>query len=272
MQRSYSERFSHHYQPIVGINDGKISHYEVLLRAHPDSKELNSSVFQYIESIEKTGEIAELDKWNIAVLSKQVDRKFHAFGHPCSVNLSATTVQQPGFCDYIKNILSQMTNPHLLHFEITESQPIRDFKLINNFTEIIHHFGSEVAIDDFGAGYAEFSYLDKINADIVKIDGAYIRDILRNKESKDFVIKTVLAAKEKNIKVIAEYIEDASIQDVLKKLGVNLGQGYLYSKAMPTPPSQQIISTNINESIHSVEIENQLEKDSSVKINSLLKI
>ncbi|MNF19826.1 Cyclic di-GMP phosphodiesterase Gmr [compost metagenome] len=247
MNNQYNKVFSQFYQPIVNIRDGGIDHYEILLRPQENSGQSSLSILQYIMSIEKTKEIEQLDKWNIVELARKMQSPIHAFGFPCSINVSPMTIQSDGFCDFIKGVMSGMNTPDKLHFEITETAEIVDFDKVNEFIEIAREFGSKVAMDDYGSGYSNIDALKRLDVDIIKIDQKYVKDCLRDSGHRQFIIDTVAYAKENNKTVVAEFVEDPSVAALLNRIGVDCGQGYLYGKAEKRPESNQKIQENMNQ-------------------------
>ena len=116
-----------------------------------------------------------------------------------------------------------------LVIEIVESEGIDNFEEVISFIRDIKDIGCKIAIDDFGTGYSNFEYLIKLKADYLKIDGSLIKNIHKDKNIHTVVSTIVNFAKNLNMKVIAEFVEDEEIYDVLKKLDVDYSQGYFFS-------------------------------------------
>lgn len=264
MNKQYSNIFSQFYQPVMNIKEGGISHYEILLRPQDESKYSALSIFQYIMSIEKTGEIELLDRWSINEMARKMELPFHAYGFPCSINLSPLTIQGDGFLDYLHGVMSNMKHPERLHFEITETSEILDYEKVNNFISMVKTFGSEVAMDDFGTGFASLDSLRRLDVDIIKIDQMYVRDCLRDSEHRKFISDTVDYARGNNKKVVAEFVEDPSIEKLLLKMGVDCGQGYLYGKAEKKPESHASIQNNIRKANETMGFEAKQDKENSI--------
>ena len=264
MKAPYSDMFSQFYQPIMNIGDGSISHYEVLLRPKDGSSLSNISILQYISSIEKTGEIEMLDRWNVQEMARKMESPFHAYGYPCSINLSPQTIQNPTFCEYLDEVMSTMKNPRRLHFEITETSEIIDFNKVNEFIKIAKKYGSEVAMDDFGSGFSSLDALKKLDVDIIKIDQMYVKDCLKNEEHRSFISETVIYAKNNKKKVVAEYVENPAIEKLLQKMGVECGQGYYYGKAEQRPESHSQIMSNIHSRDDNLKIESKFKIESGL--------
>lgn len=114
-------------------------------------------------------------------------------------------------------------------FEIVESESIEKFEQVRNFIEKVKSYECKIAIDDFGTGYSNFEYLLKLNADYIKIDGSMIKDIDTSKEAEIVVSTIVGFAKKMGIKTIAEFVENESILEKVKEMGIDYSQGYYFS-------------------------------------------
>jgi EAL domain-containing protein (putative c-di-GMP-specific phosphodiesterase class I) len=115
-------------------------------------------------------------------------------------------------------------------FEIVESESIENFEEVEDFIVQVKSYGCKVAIDDFGTGYSNFEYLMKLKADYIKIDGSMIKDIDTSLNAQIVVSTIVSFAKKMGIKTIAEFVENESILNKVKELGVDYSQGYYFSQ------------------------------------------
>ncbi len=118
-------------------------------------------------------------------------------------------------------------------FELLEDEQVKDFQIVKDFILLVKTFGCKIAIDDFGTGYSNFERLLEYKPDILKIDGCLIKDLDTNSYSKSVVRTIVSFAKEQNIKTIAEYVENETIFNIVKELGVDYTQGYYFSEPKP---------------------------------------
>jgi len=116
-----------------------------------------------------------------------------------------------------------------LVIEIVESESIENFEEVMHFINKVKSYGCKIAIDDFGTGYSNFEYLMKLKVDYIKIDGSMIKDIDTNKDAQVIVSIIVDFAKRMGIKVIAEFVENESILNKVKELGIEYSQGYHFS-------------------------------------------
>ncbi|WP_264783468.1 EAL domain-containing protein, partial [Escherichia fergusonii] len=99
--------------------------------------------------------------------------------------------------------------------------------------ELLHNSGLKIAIDDFGTGYANYERLKRLNAEIIKIDGVFIREIMTDSLDKMIVKSITDLAKAKSLSVVAEFVETEEQKELLFSLGVNYLQGYLIGKPQP---------------------------------------
>ena len=113
-----------------------------------------------------------------------------------------------------------------LILELTETTAVTDIQDAQRFIETMQKLGCTICLDDFGSGFATFSYLKHLNVDILKIDGQFIRDLPSNQENRAFVRAMADVAKGLKKTCVAEFVEDAQTLAMLSDLGVELAQGY----------------------------------------------
>lgn len=222
--------FSLYFQPIVNLKTMDASHYEILCRFE------EGDTMEWVMFGEDIGMAADFD---IAVCERAINFvSFKAGGTKTrfSINLSGQSIQDDIFCEKLKEMLAKDSNlKNRLMFEITESSHITDLERVNNFITDLKTEGYQVALDDFGAGSASFQYLQELEVDHLKIDGKYIRKILSSQRDLTMIKNLTQMAKDLDIKVVAEFVEDKEQLIALKELGVDYGQGYLFGKPSPKP-------------------------------------
>ena len=148
-----------------------------------------------------------------------------------SINLSGRTIEEGSLANVIiDQIDSSGIEPSRLIFEITETSSISNISKANQFFSKLKEKGCRVSLDDFGSGFASFSYLKYLQVDTLKIDGEFILDLPSNKENQVFVKSMIDIANSLHIDCVAEYVEDIETLKVLRELGVNYAQGYLFGK------------------------------------------
>jgi len=111
-------------------------------------------------------------------------------------------------------------------FEITESQEISDYKLINKFIQYVKEYNVKIAIDDFGSGYANFEHILNMDADYIKIDGTLIKNIDTDRNSYIITEAIINFSKKLGRKTIAEFIHNKKIYNIVKRLGADYSQGF----------------------------------------------
>jgi EAL domain-containing protein (putative c-di-GMP-specific phosphodiesterase class I) len=115
-----------------------------------------------------------------------------------------------------------------LMVEITETAMIHDLGRMSAFVDMLRDVGCTVAIDDFGAGYTSFSHLKKLRVDVLKIDGAFVKDLPNDHQGRVLIKSMIEMAKAFGLKTIAEWVGDAQTAQFLRDSGVTYLQGFLY--------------------------------------------
>ncbi len=147
---------------------------------------------------------------------------------PClfGVNLSGASLKDPAFRDMLLTRLQNepAVGPHLC-FEITETAAIGNLSVVNGFIEALRGFGCSFALDDFGSGLSSFNYLKNLSVDYLKIDGAFVRDIVINPVDRAMVEAVHRIGHLLGLKTVAEYVESDATLALLRQLGVDYVQG-----------------------------------------------
>ncbi len=162
-----------------------------------------------------------------------IDKSFDAFEDnklEFSINLSIEDTMNGEIFKYILEKLKHSKASNRVTFELLESEAIQDFKRVERFIVEVKRHGAKIAIDDFGSGYSNFSYLTKMSIDFIKIDGSLIRDIDVDRNSLIVVEAIVEFAKKLGIKTIAEYVYSSMVMDRVKDLGIDYSQGFYVDK------------------------------------------
>jgi EAL domain-containing protein (putative c-di-GMP-specific phosphodiesterase class I) len=116
--------------------------------------------------------------------------------------------------------------PRRLQVELTETSAVSDLHDAQRFIEALRQTGCSVCLDDFGTGFSSFAYLKHLRADVLKIDGLFIRDLPNDRDNQVFVKAIVDVARGMRKTTIAEFVEDAETLAMLRRFGVDLVQGY----------------------------------------------
>ncbi len=215
-----------YFQPIINNKTKKIEKYESLVRLiNEDGEVLSPFVFL---------DIAKKGKYYAQITHLVLENSFNALKNTnmdISINLSALDIEKPLTREKLHTLLEEnKKDANRIVFELLEDEKIKDFEVIKSFITEIKSYGAKIAIDDFGSGYSNFERLLNYQPDILKIDGSLVKNIETNSYSLS-VVKTIVAfAKEQNIKIIAEYVENENIYNILSSLGVDYSQGYYFGK------------------------------------------
>ncbi len=226
-----NDRLSLHTQPIRSLASGGIERYELLLRMTGDDGELLPAA-SFIEVAERSGMVQELDRWVVAQALELLAERERS-GKPVSlhVNLSGASLIDVSVIEFIERRLDEgEADPSRCTFEITESARVNDYDAAAGFADRLTEFGCQVAIDDYGAGFGPFHYLRKIPFDLIKIDGAFIRDMPNSDADQLTVQAIVQIARGLGKTTIAEYVQDDITAQMLREYGVDLAQGYHLGK------------------------------------------
>ncbi|HET6999567.1 MAG TPA: EAL domain-containing protein [Solirubrobacterales bacterium] len=214
-------------QPIHSLASGGIERYELLLRMTGDDGELLPAA-SFIDVAERSGMVQELDRWVVARALELLAQREQA-GEPVSlhVNLSGASLTDISVLEFIERRLDEGdADPSRCTFEITKTARLDDYETAAGFADRLTEFGCEVAIDDYGSGFSPFHYLKEIPFDVIKIDGAFIRDMPRNDADQLTVKAIVEIARGLGKTTIAEFVQDDETIRMLREYGVDMAQGF----------------------------------------------
>ena len=230
-----NQEFVLHYQPKVSLSTGMVTGAEALIRWHDPLSGLVPPG-QFIPILEETGLIHEVGLW---CLRKVVDdyRRWSTTGLasvPIAVNVSPVQLGSPEFMAEIRQISTIDLHASAgLELEITESVIMADVKQVVASLEAIRNMGVSIAIDDFGTGFSSLSYLSKLPVDTLKIDRSFIIDMTAGPQGMALVSTIINLAHALRLKVVAEGVETEEQSRLLRLLGCDEMQGFLFSKALP---------------------------------------
>ena len=233
-----------YYQPIVNLNDGQILSAEALIRwEHPDWGMVSPDEFIYLA--EESGAIIDIGRWLLRKVCKDYKnwKEKGLMDIKVSVNFSGIELLEKDLVKNIKNSIDEwQLDPKFLIMEITEGVLIQNSKKAISDIKTLQSYGIQVAIDDFGTGFSSFLSLHSFDADIIKIDKTFVKELPRNGINTS-IIKSIFAlSKENKIKLVVEGIEDWDQLNFLRNLNCNVGQGYLFSKPIPSKDFEEILA------------------------------
>jgi len=229
--------FEAHFQPIVDIETGVPSGFEALMRMRHPRKGLMSPA-GIVRVAEETGTIDQIGNLILEDAIGNLARVSRLSGMSeayVAVNFSPLQFE-PGLPARLAGLLGRYgIQPSRLVVEITEAVLMHDNPEIRTILNEIHHFGSRIALDDFGTGYSSLSYMSRFPVDIVKIDQSFVRSLTDKAgdigSKNRMLVEGISAISHKmNCKVVAEGVETEEQRMLLKQMGIDYAQGYLFSK------------------------------------------
>lgn len=229
------DRFSLHAQEIRGVlPNGSPQHYELLIRMHAqDGAPIMPTTF--IPAAERYELMSQIDRWVLReVLERQAARIAAIPGLVVSVNLSAQSLNDPGFVPFIETLIrtSPLTPPKIT-LEITETAAITHLAAASHTINLLRKLGCAVALDDFGTGLSSFNYLKHFPVDYVKIDGSFICALKESAVDRAIVEAIHEIAQKLGSRTVAEYVEDMKIFDLVREIGIDYAQGYGIGRPRP---------------------------------------
>ena len=221
--------FALHYQPIVDLRTGAVSHFEALARFGTDGPS---------GAIHMAEELGLIEQFDLAVLEKALQRmRQPGYGLiKVAVNVSAASLANDAYVARVLRLTEADPTDHCrLKIEVTETAALADLGAADRRLRALRQAGIQVCIDDFGSGSASFDYLRGLSVDSVKIDGHFVRELDSNARSRTLIAHLVELCGSLKLTTIAEMIETESEADALRAMGVDHGQGWLYGKPTADP-------------------------------------
>ena len=224
-------RFLLYYQSLQSLQapgDDEARHVELLLRLRDEDGQLVPPG-AFIPAAERFGLMQQLDRWVVETAFANFDR-LTADGRPvdlCAINLSAQTVEDDGFANFVLDRLQRHGVPaDRICFEITETAAVASMIRVVDLMGQLRKAGCRFSLDDFGAGMASFGYLKNLPVDYVKIDGSFIRNLETDPVSASIVRAVTEIGHQLGLKVVAEWVGDERTVEVLRRAKVDYAQGF----------------------------------------------
>lgn len=232
------------FQPLMRIDAGRPKGFEALIRwMHPSRGYVTPVVFLPIA--EETGMIVPLGRWVLMEACTHAQRwsEFSAEPLSVSVNVAAKQLDSETLIDDVRAALEHSgLSPSRLIIEITESDVMRDLDVALAKLNALKALGVRLAIDDFGTGYSSLSHLQFFPVDELKIDRSFIQRIDDGDREAAFVRTIVSLAKSLRVDVVAEGVEEPAQLQFLRTVGCDIGQGYLYSRPLPSEEVERFVT------------------------------
>ena len=223
------------YQPKIDIHRNKIVGVEALLRwKHPTMGFI--SPLDFIPVAEDSGLIVPIGEWVLKTAFRQL-KQWHNDGFTeltVAVNLSSAQLSRPGFEDFIAEALGEAgLEAHMTELEITENMAMENIDSAISVLDGLKCMGVSIAMDDFGTGYSSLNYLRRLPIDIVKIDKSFVREIPDSAEDVSIASTIIAMAQSLKLSLIVEGVENVRQLNFFRQQGINIVQGYLFSKPVP---------------------------------------
>jgi diguanylate cyclase (GGDEF)-like protein len=243
-----ADEFTAHYQPVVDLQANAIIGVEALVRwRHPQRGLVTPGAF--ISVAEGSDLIAQIGRRVLVEACTQGRRWQETFPQDAlqyvSVNISARQLQSQGFVDELQEIIQHSgIRPESLVLEITESMLMEHVDWSLERLLALRKLGVRLALDDFGTGYSALSYLHQFPFDILKIDRSFISKISEESNSDALVRAIVAMGNSLGMSTIAEGIETTTQLAELRRLGCHFGQGFYFSRAVPSAEIGELLANS----------------------------
>ncbi|KXB32070.1 hypothetical protein AT959_03135 [Dechloromonas denitrificans] len=224
-----------YFQPKISAGSGELVGAEVLLRwQHPEMGMV--SPVNFIPLAEESGLIHPISEWLLDVVCRQL-ADWLADGQALasvSINLSAESFFERGLVELIDEALARHgIPPGLLIVELTESVLMRDAEAARRVIDALRALGVRIALDDFGTGFSSLGYLNRFAIDEIKIDRSFITDLASDRTERALVQAVIDLGHALGLKVVAEGVETAEQAALLRRMGCDIFQGFLFARPMP---------------------------------------
>jgi len=228
------DEFELHFQPIVSLHDGSISHYEALLRLVEQPGGGLIAPGRFLPAAERYGLISEIDRMVLGRVTRLLGREDALAGATVAINVSALSVTDGAMLTVIDRSLARHgVDPSRLAIEVTETAAISDMGRAKAFCAGVLELGCGLALDDFGAGFGSFQYLKQLPFSHLKIDGDFIRNLPSSRTDQLVVRALARIVRGMGRETIAEFVGDAPTLAMLQAYDVDYAQGYEVGHPQP---------------------------------------
>lgn len=222
------DRIVPYFQPILDCQTGELHAYEALARLVTENGEIISAGM-FIDAADKYGISLNLDHVMLRKVTAFMAEHRSQTGRMPTVfvNLTPVEIQRRDILQYAENLCQQYGIPPAnLVFEVTEREAISDLSNMRTFLSKLREKGFSFALDDFGSGYNSFHYLRELHFEYVKIDGAFIANILNSMVDSVLIENLNRLCQQLNMKTLAEFVESQEVMEKLRTLGIDYAQGF----------------------------------------------
>jgi EAL domain-containing protein (putative c-di-GMP-specific phosphodiesterase class I) len=239
------DEFYLHYQPKIQAGSHEMVGMEVLLRWH--NAELGMvPPDQFIPVAEQSRLILDIGDWVLEEAMKQ-NLAWQRQGLPLlpiAVNMSAVQVHQHDFVPRLISRMARLGYPgSRLELELTEGVVMEGATPVRRYFEQLRQLGVKISIDDFGTGYSNLGYLSRFPLDALKIDRSFVTNIHQHQDNQQIVKAIIQLARSLSLSLVAEGVENSEELAFVESLGVEVVQGYHFSRPLPSDELTQFLGS-----------------------------
>lgn len=239
------DQFTMFYQPKIDLTNGKVLGAEALMRwNHPEWGPIapaefipvaeRSSLIHRLFDISLRSALERAREWNQAGIAPGI----------VAVNVSCANLRRDDFSRRVRTLMAELPiAPVELELEITESLLLDDEELFASRMRQLKAIGVRLAIDDFGTRYTGFNLLKRLPLDAMKIDCCFIRGVHRSQDMRVLCSAIVAVAKQMKLRTVAEGLEDREELEVMREIGCDAGQGFLFQRPLPPNEFEKFLRT-----------------------------
>jgi diguanylate cyclase (GGDEF)-like protein/PAS domain S-box-containing protein len=229
--------FRLYWQPIVSAYgvDGRGPAMEVLVRLADESGREMAPV-DFLRAAERYRLMVLIDRWVVQTTLTALGRGGITLAgeRSLAINISGQTLADGQFLEFVVDCFDRTgVNPAQVCFELSEASVVANMEHARRFVGVLHGMGCQFALDDFGSNLGSFSNLKNLPMDYLKIDGSFMRNLARDSVNQAMVAAMIKLARTLNFKVIAEHVEDASVVEAARSMGIDYLQGYAIGRPQP---------------------------------------
>jgi len=246
------DQFQLHYQPFVRLSDRALLGFEALIRWRHPSKGLVMPG-DFIPVAEESGQIAAIGRWTLQEAAGQL-RRWHALGFRGEIAVNLSGVQLTRDLELMADARATLAAlgevpVHQLKLEVTESMAMANPQRSAELLQELARLGFKLSIDDFGTGYSSLAYLHRFPFDTLKVDRSFVIRLAAGREAQEIVRTIVGLALALGKQTLAEGVEDEAQAALLQQLGVQVGQGWLFAKALPAAEAEEWVSRSLGHAL-----------------------
>jgi len=241
------DRLELHYQPKIDLKTDSVIGMEALLRWY-DPELGHIPPDRFIPFAEDCGLINDIGVWVLRKACAQARQwnESHDLSLRVAVNISPIHISTGGFVDMVRSVIAETgIDPNLLEIEITEMSMLDYTEDLIDTIKQLRELGITISLDDFGTGYSSLNYLKKFPVDVLKIDRAFVRDIVPEKSGIAMISAMISLAHALNLQVVAEGVEEEAELNVLREHGCEYVQGYYFSKPLSVEDFTNLIVNSV---------------------------